>query len=140
MRKIPEYKTYVNAYYKKAKQLAKRGYSMYDTLMSYSEYQVTYTALRNTRAEVVMAGERKANTNIMRDLINRQAYQFTRKQAIAQHTAAKQLGIKATIQNLMVGNEQLGNIIRDQRKLLLESGLTNKETELIISQEYFGSK
>lgn len=38
-RKMPEYETYVQAYYKKENQMAKHGYSMTDTLYSKSDYE-----------------------------------------------------------------------------------------------------
>lgn len=136
---IPKYTDYLKAYNKKANQLAKRGYSMYDSQLSYDEYHTVYTALRNTRLDEVARGERSKVTNVMRDLVNKQAYQFTKKQAMAQHKAAEELGIKSTLQGLMVGNENLSKIIKEQSDLLKSTGLSNKEVQLIISQEYFGS-
>lgn len=136
---IPEYSAYLKAYDAKALQLAKRGYTMYDTRLSYEEYKVTYTALRNTRLQEIAAGKRVKATNIMRDLINKQAYQFSRKQAIAQHVAAKELGYKTTLQNLMVGDTKLSDLIKAQADVYKKAGYSSSEIALIISQEYFGS-
>lgn len=132
---IPEYSAYLKAYNNKAMQLAKRGYSMYDSAFSYEEYQVTYVALRNTKIQ-----ETGKATNIMRDLVNKQAYQFTYKQAKAQHQAAKELGYKTSLQNLMVGDKNFAQLIKDQADVYKEAGYSSKEISLIISQEYFGSE
>lgn len=137
---IPEYKEYLKAYSKKANSLAARGYSMYDTQLSYDEYKTTYTALRNMRFEEVKSGKRSKVTNVMRDLVNKQAYQFSKKQALAQHVAAKELGYKTTLQNLMVGDTKLSDLIKAQADVYKAAGFNSSEISLIISQEYFGSE
>lgn len=139
MKKIPDYSSYIKAYNKKAAQLAKKGYSMYDTMLSYDEYRTMYTALKNTRMQEIAEGKRVKATNIMRDLVNKQAYQFTRRQAIAQHRAASELGYRATLQRLMVGDANLSDLIRQQADVYKSEGYSSKEVALIISQEYFGS-
>lgn len=136
---IPEYKAYLKAYHEKANQLAKKGYTMYDTVLSYDEYRTMYTALRNTRLQEIAEGRRVKATNIMRDLVNKQAYQFSMKQAKAQHVAAKELGYKSTLQNLMVGDQNLSDLLKQQADVYKAAGYNSKEIALIISQEYFGS-
>lgn len=130
---------YVSEYKKKANQLAKRGYQMYDDLMDVTEYTSTYLALRTDQKQEVALGMRKKAGNILRDLINDQAYKFTKKQAERQLLAAKQFGYRTNIQKLMAGDSELGKIIDEQKQLLKENGYSNKEIALIISQEYFGS-
>lgn len=140
MNKMPSYETYVRAYREKQNQLARRGYRMYDELMSASEYATQYTALRNDQLKDVAAGRRKRAGNVLRDLVNDQAYQFTKKQAMKQLEVAKQFGHKTNIQRLMSGTDtEFTRILQEQRQLLKEEGYSNQEINLIMSQEYFGS-
>ena len=139
MRKIPSYETYVKAYYDKQQQLAKKGYSMYDTLFSVEEYQANYQALRNTQLEQKTAGKRKTVKNVLRDLVNDQAYAVTRQQALHLRKAGKQFGLNLKLAEIMSDPSQLNQILKEQRELLKQEGYSSKEISLIISQEYFGS-
>lgn len=139
IKRIPSYDTYVKNYMSKANQLAKHGYSMYSEMYSANEYYTQYISLRNDQVKQVMQGKRKRAANVMRDLINDQAYQFSKKQAEKQMEVAKQFGYKTTVNKLMVGDPGLKTIIDQQVNLLKEQGYSNKEIHLIISQEYFGS-
>lgn len=139
IKRIPSYDTYVKNYISKANQLAKHGYSMYSDMYSANEYYTQYISLRNDQVEQVMKGKRKRAANVMRDLINDQAYKFSKKQAEKQLEVAKQFGYKTTVNKLMVGDPGLKTIIDQQANLLKEQGYSNKEIHLIISQEYFGS-
>lgn len=139
MRKIPSYSKYVEAYAAKANQLAKRGYQMYDQMMDASEYIANYQALRNDQLRDIQLGKRKTAGNILRDLVNDQAYQFSKKQAMRQLEVAKQFGYKTNVQKLMAGDAGLGDILEAQKDLLRKQGLSNREVNLIMSQEYFGS-
>lgn len=140
MSKMPSYQKYVDAYMAKSNQLAKQGYSMYDQMYSAEEYVTNYLGLRADQAVDVALGKRKRTGNILRDLVNDQAYQFTKRQALKQLEAAKQLGHRTTIQQLMAGDKVLGDILKAQRDILKQQGYSNKEVNLIISQEYFGSE
>lgn len=140
MRKIPSYETYIKAYTAKQAQLAKKGYSMYDTAFSASEYVEQYTALKNKQLAQVAAGQRKGAANILRDLVNDQAYATTRGQALSLKKAGEQLGVKMKLSDIMTDPSKISNIISEQRRLLIESGLSSKEASLVISQEYFGSE
>lgn len=139
MRKIPSYSTYVAAYTAKANQLAKKGYSMYDTMFSAGEYIEQYTSLKNTQVEMIRQGKRKTAGNILRDLVNDQAYAVTRRQAIHLRKAGEEFGVKMKLAEIMSDPSKISNIIGDQRRLLIAQGYTSKEASLIISQEYFGS-
>lgn len=136
---IPSYESYVASYQKKQNQLAKRGYEMYDILYSKAEYEVMYKAYRSERLEQVDRGERKAATNVMRDLVNDQAYRFSKAQAIKQVEAAKVLGSKISILKAMHGDTRLGEILKAQKEMYLEQGMSTGEANLLISQIYFGS-
>lgn len=139
MRKIPSYETYVKAYEKKKTQLAKKGYSMYDEMLSASEYQISYTALRNDQLEQVAAGKRKGASNILRDLVNDQAYKLTRQQALNMRKAARRAGMEYTLADLQTGTINFSSILDEKRWNLIAKGYSKGEAALLISQEYFGS-
>lgn len=139
MRKIPSYETYVKAYTAKQAQLAKKGHSMHDTQFSYDEYVEQYQALRNTQLAQIAEGKRTTAKNILRDLVNDQAYAVSRKQALNLKKAGEQFGMKRKLADIMSDPNAITGVIKEQRRLLIESGLSSKEAALIISQEYFGS-
>lgn len=139
-RQMPDYTKYVKAYNNKKAALAKKGYTMYDSQMySPAEYRTIYQATLNTQKKQVAEGKRGRTGMVIRDMVNDQAYQFTREQARAQQKAAKQLGVKANLQDIMTGSTQLGDLLKDEEKVLRDAGLSEKEIRLTISQEYFGS-
>lgn len=139
MRKIPSYESYVKAYTAKANQLAKKGYSMYDTMFSAGEYVEQYVSLKNTQVEMIKKGQRKTAGNILRDLVNDQAYAVTRKQALKLRKAGAEFGLKFKLNKIMNDPSEISELLRQQRQLLIDQGLSSKEASLIISQEYFGS-
>lgn len=139
--RIPSYQKYLEEFYKKKQQLAKKGLSMYDaTPLTTEELIDTYTALRNDRLEEVRLGKRKATSNLLRDLVNEQAYSTSRRQAINLMKAARTAGIKTSVQELMVDDYKVQSVLREMNDRLKEEGLTSSEIALLIGQEFFGSE
>lgn len=139
---IPSYDEYLQKYREKGFQLMAKGYSMYDQVMSKSEYEANYMALYNDHMAEKAEGKRKQvkRLDVLRDLVNDQAYQFTKKQALNQFRAAKKLGYKTNLFRLMVGDKELGNLIRERADVLESEGIDKKTIRLIISEEYYGSE
>lgn len=138
-RKMPEYDVYVRAYQKKENQLAKKGFTMTDTLYSKSDYEWMYKNTLAQQKKEVKLGERKRTGMIIRDMVNDQAYEISGKQAKALQRAGKELGLKGSLQDYMKKKASLQEFIDDEAGKLYAEGKTSKEVSLLIGQKYFGS-
>lgn len=142
-RKMPAYSVYSEAYDKKEAQLKKQGLKMFSPKMSQAEYVTTYKATLNTQKREVKENKRKRTGMIVRDMVNDQAYKASKKQIVAQKTAAETLGIevKGTLSQLMAkGNiDGVEEAILARQDELYKEGKNSYEVALTIGQEYFGS-
>lgn len=139
-RKMPAYETYVAAYLKKEEKLAEKGYSMTDTLYSKADYEWMYKNTLRQQQQEVKEGKRGRTGMIIRDMVNDQAYKISKKQALAQQKAGKELGVKGSIQKYMMEDTDFQEKLNERAGQLYAAGMTGQEVALIIGQEYFGSK
>lgn len=132
------YESYKKAYIKKQAALERKGLQMYVTMYSKREFEEVYTATRRELKQLVSEGKRKVIGNVTQTMITEQSYRYSK----AQGTALKKYA-KATGQNLKVSQIRAGKInwalLRERREELEKEGLTDREINLRISQEYFGS-
>lgn len=138
-RNAPSYAEYVYQYKNKQAQLAKKGYTMADTMYTKADYEWMYQNVLNKQKTEVKLGERTRTGPILRDLINDQAYQLTKKQAVAAQKAAKSKGLKGTLQDFMMDKSGLQQLIKDDAKMLYKQGKSSKEVAIYIGQTYYGS-
>lgn len=141
------YESYKQQYLEKQAKLASKGISMADTMLSKAEFDDRYTRYLNTAQDEISSGKRKVVGNITRDIIDDQAYQYSRKQAQVFKTAWKEThqGSKApTLQKLRAGAEFGGadpdwEVIKTRQQELLNSGMDWNDVQTLIGQEFFGS-
>ena len=139
-RKIPDYNTYIQAYLKKETQLAKRGFSMTDTMYSKSDYEWMYKNTLAKQKQEVKMGDRKRTGMIIRDMVNDQAYELTGKQAKALQKAGKAMGLKGSLQDYMMKKADLQELIDADAANYYMQGKTSKEVAILIGQKYYGSE
>lgn len=159
-RKLDYYK-YIHKYYEKQEQMKARGLKMNDKMYSKQEFEAMHKALSNDRRKEIKEGKRKTQGDVTRDLINRQAYAITLKQAKVRKKALQnmyenrlQTATKAEISSLkkILKNLNLFEIranlkayetdwavVSNRRQQLLDSGMNSTDASVIISQEFFGS-
>lgn len=133
------YESYLTSYYKQTEKLKRKGRTMYDDRpYSRTEFETMYRATRNDLIEEVKEGKRKTVGNVTQNIVRKQAYEFTDKQAKAMSTAAELTGQKLTYTQIRTGEFDWEQI-KQARKDLLSAGIKKKEVALIIAQTYFGS-
>lgn len=84
------YESYLKAYFKKEKSLAKKGLQMYDAVLSKNEFEAVYTATRNDLKRMVEKGERRVIGNVTQTIVTEQTYEYSQKQgkALAKYAEA----------------------------------------------------
>lgn len=143
-RKMPTYQQYVYQYQNKKAQLERKGYTMTDKMYSKSDYEWMYRSAFKKQKQEVLLGKRKTVNNVLRDMINDQAYAYSRKQALSFKKAAEDLGQeKQALMEYMMYSKASTNItdlIEEEAKKLYKMGKTSKEVALFIGQTFFGSE
>lgn len=132
------YNSYVAAYNKKKTQLAKKGLTMYDTMLTKTEFEYKYAAVRADLKELTKAGKRKVIGNVTQYIVSEQTYELSQSQGKKLVEVSKKFGEKLTLQQARAGyfNWDMIKYFRSEAKKL---GLSNAEIQLVISQEFFGS-
>ena len=136
------YNIYRQRYMEKQDELDRRyGLEMYDNMLSKAEYNTLYNSIKN---EKIAEGRNLGNIN--RDIIDRQAYEYSFKQARAY---AKALGEELGIDSLSPyevrrgkyesGLEGLYENIKEAYHDAKRRGMSMQEAKRYISQTYFGS-
>ena len=136
------YDSYSKQYDTKQAQLAKKGFKMNQRKLSQAEFEAQYARMSNQRKTEVSKGQRKKTGNITRDLVDKQAFELTQKQAKALLEGHKKMDkpLNKTLQEL-----RTGNYLKEEYELkkteLEELEIENIEEELAkyISTEFFGS-
>lgn len=77
------YDAYKREYKAKERKLNANGVQMNQRLLSEAEFNAQYDRMLNQRKKDVLSGKRKTTGNITRDLVDRQAFALTAKQADA---------------------------------------------------------
>lgn len=140
--KGPNYKSYVEAYDKKRKQLAKKGLSMADTKLTESEFKFAYKLERQQMVKLVKEGKRKVVGNITQNLVSEQAYDKSLSQARSLKFAYKEIGLDVSIQAIRentVKAQEASMTLSDVYQGYIDSGMSSSEAANLISQVYFGS-
>lgn len=134
------YDAYKREYRSKERKLNANGVSMNQRMLTEAEFNAQYDRILNQRKKDVASGKRKTTGNITRDLVDRQAFTLTAKQAEAMITGKK------------TGNyyqRRSGASIEEREAELVEKYLENHPDREIddalryargeISTEFFGS-
>ena len=137
------YNIYRQRYMEKQDELDRRyGLEMYDNMLSKAEYNTLYNAIKN---EKIAEGRNLGNIN--RDIIERQAYEYSFKQARAYAKAlGKELGTDKPLSPYEVRRgkyeSELGGLyenIKEAYHDTIRRGINTQEAKKYISQTYFGS-
>lgn len=142
---------YTTAFKEYRTQLSKRILKGSNINLTYSkesfeafkrDFDRMFEAQRQDKRE----GLRKSNPTtktVVREILDIQEYQFSKKQALAYRDWKALQGESITIRNarksLANADNDFWNIIREERNALRESGIKSTDINAIISQEYFGS-
>lgn len=136
------YDSYSKQYDEKKAQLAKKGFTMHQRKLSQVEFEAQYARMSNQRKAEVSKGQRKKTGNITRDLVDKQAFELTQKQAKALVKGHEKMGkpLNMTLQELRTG-DYLRQEYDTKKTELEELEIDNVEEELAkyISTEFFGS-
>lgn len=129
------YESYSKQYDDMQKKLAAKGISMFQRKYTKQEFAAQFMRLKNTRQEQISMGKRKTLGNITRDLIDKQAFELTMKQAKA---VKKRQGM--TLQELRSGIWLAKEQYLKQREFE-EMEVDDIEVAIrkYISTEFFGS-
>ena len=133
------YESYLKAYFKKEKSLAKKGLQMYDTVLSKKEFEAVYAATRNDLKRMVEKGDRKVIGNVTQTIVTEQTYEYSQKQGKALAKYAEATGQQLTQQQIRAGQIDW-NALTDYQLELKNQGFTSAEISKIVGQEYFGSE
>ena len=133
------YESYLKAYFKKEKSLAKKGLQMYDAVLSKNEFEAVYTATRNDLKRMVEKGERKVIGNVTQTIVTEQTYEYSQKQGKALAKYAEATGQQLTQQQIRAGQIDW-NALTDYQLELKNKGFSSSEISKIVGQEYFGSE
>lgn len=136
------YNLYRQRYMEKQDELDRRyGLEMYDNMLSKAEYNTLYNSIKN---EKVAEGRNLGNIN--RDIIERQAYEYSFKQARAYAKALKEELCTDSLSPYEVRRgkyeselEGLYENIKESYHDIKRRGMSTQEAKKYISQTYFGS-
>lgn len=133
------YESYKAAYRKKQNALTKKGLSMYDSMLTKSEFEAVYEATRNDLKSMVNRGERKVIGNVTQTIVTEQTYEYTQRQGKALAEYAKATGQNLTQQQIRAGQLDW-SMLQDKQIELKNLGLSKAEVRETIGQLYFGSE
>lgn len=133
------YESYKEAYRKKQNSLTKKGLSMYDSMLTKSEFEAVYEATRNDLKAMVNRGERKVIGNVTQTIVTEQTYEYTQRQGKALAEYAKATGQNLTQQQIRAGQLDW-SMLEDKQIELKNLGLSKAEVRETIGQLYFGSE
>lgn len=136
------YNIYRQKYMEKQDELDRRyGLEMYDNMLSKAEYKTLYESIKNEKI-----AEGRALGNINRDIIDKQAYEYSFKQARAYAKAlGKELGGESVSPYKVRQGDYEGELeglygsIKETYHDAKRRGMSTAEAKKYISQTYFGS-
>lgn len=153
------YASYEKQYNANKAELAQEGLEMYQRKLSKSELETQFLRMKNEREKEIAEGKRKTLGNIMRDLVEKQTYELSFKQAKALLRASDKTGhgdefgdnyyerISRIRQGQWLGVaqydkrrelEDLRDLEEDESKRMTDEEI-NREIYKYISTEFFGS-
>ena len=160
------YLKYVDQYTEKQRKLAKEGIMINSPMLTEVQFKETYGNEYNDRKKAIKRGERKTTGNIIRDLVDEQAYKVSMKQAKAQREAyiiqekrdlaaasgldpdtedglkyMEKLNVKVTLKDIRTGIKGVNwsEITTDQHEMR-DAGIDWETINEYIAQTYFGSE
>lgn len=133
------YDSYKEAYRKQQNKLTRKGLTMYDSMLTKSEFEAVYEATRNDLKAQVAKGDRKVIGNVTQTIVTEQTYEYSQKQGKALAKYAKESGQKLTQQQIRAGQINW-SVLEARQAELKAAGLTGSEIKTVIGQEYFGSE
>lgn len=150
------YKAYVKLYQSRERMLESKGYSMYDEMLTFTEYKTAAPEMRQTLKEKVKRGERKSVGSVNRSLVSEQAYELSEEQGFAifdfLRTNAEKYGIDFDYSNINSAlmqiregswlREDVGiwDMIRDYRQELFDKGFSKEDVRNEVATTFFGSE
>lgn len=134
----PSYESYRELYREKQNKLTAKGLQMYDRMYTEREFYAVYRATKNDRVEMVRNGELRSIGNITREIVMRQTYEYSFKQAKALAEYARRTGQELTQQQIRAGQVDW-DALYDLRAELAEQGLANDEIADEVATLLFGS-
>ena len=132
------YNSYKNAYRKKQNILTAKGLTMYDSMLTKSEFEAVYEATRNQLKDEVAKGKRKVIGNVTQTIVTNQSYEYSQKQGKALAEYAKETGQKLTQSQIRAGLIDWAPLEARQAELRA-IGIKGKDLRDQIGQEFFGS-
>lgn len=133
------YDSYKISYRKQQAKLTRKGLSMYDSMLTKSEFEAVYEATRNDLKAQVAKGDRKVIGNVTQTIVTEQTYEYSQRQGKALAKYAKESGQKLTQQQIRAGQIDW-SALENRQAELKAAGLTGSEIKIMIGQEYFGSE
>lgn len=130
------YKRYRSQYNDKAHHMAKKGMTMWDKIMSKTEFQAYYAAAANDLTKKY-ASEKAKSERVIDYIVDKQATEISHEQAKAYQKAQKDKGIDISLRKIYT---DLPTMLREENERLLKEGVTNSsERKAIIATVFFGS-
>jgi len=117
------YRNYLSRYVKQEAKMIRRGTSMHDDKLTYSEYKM----VRRAKVEELKAAGRPV-WNINQTIVSEQQYEFSMSQAKGIREASAKLGVDLGEQSLM--EIRGGRDIRNEDLSLINNALKDKYPEL----------
>lgn len=133
------YESYKAAYKKQQNKLNRKGLTMYDSMLTKSEFEAVYEATRNDLKAQVASGDRKVIGNVTQAIVTEQTYEYSQRQGKALAIYAKESGQKLTQQQIRAGQIDW-TLLENRQAELKAAGFTGGEINFIIGFEYFGSE
>ena len=146
----PNYQSYVEAYEQRKSKLANKGLNMYDDVkLTEAEFRYKYASMRNELKIKVAEGKRKVVGNVTQYIVSEQAYKVSQAQARGLVKAAREMKIKANMQQIRTGEVDMDPYLSEfyhklKNEMLEGDGkyLSKKEfyeeIQKEIRQEFFG--
>lgn len=135
-----QYRRYVEEFKELEKKFKKDGRVLDDRIMTKEEYDTMHALWVRDNA-----GNRKKLTNIARQIVERQAYTYTRDHAEAIQDAFRKLDPEARIalEDIMLNEKKIvldmWEQLKQEKDKLIASGVDIKTANEVISNYYFGS-
>lgn len=133
------YESYKNQYRAKQRQLESNGVTMNQRMLTESEFNSQYNRTLAKREFEVSKGKRKTTGNITRDIVSRQAYSLTTKQAEALLKVHPEISYYEARSGLVI--DEVYNLKKNEYLLQNpeEYVKANQIAAVYVSTEFFGS-
>jgi len=135
------YKMYKAEYRVRAKANRAKGLEMFQQKLTQAQFSTMYDRLKNSRLEEIEEGKRKTVGNIVSDIVKKQQYEISYKQAVAYRKAMlSRTGEKLEFVKIRTGEIGINwDVISAYQKELRDQGYSWENINLMVSSEFFGS-